>query len=67
MPTKPHTTWLRMVPLGTAMALSVLPLALRPLPMGDAARSMPMAGPLWFWMATLFSTGDAPSMTTPLP
>ena len=56
-----------MVPLGTAMAFSALPLAERLRPVGEAARSMLIAGPLWCCKVRLFSTGALPSTTKPLP
>ena len=67
MPTSPQTTWLRMVPAGTAIAFSALPVARRLRPVGEAARSMLMAGPLWFCRLRLFSTGALLSTTRPLP
>ena len=56
-----------MVPVGTAMAFTELPLAVFPVPTGEEARSIVMAGPLWWLMAVLLMTGEAPSMATPLP
>ena len=49
------------------MAFTELPLAVFPVPTGEEARSIVMAGPLWWLMAVLLMTGEAPSMATPLP
>src|SRR5690554_3168097 len=56
-----------MVPAGTAIAFKALLLALRLRPVGEAAKSMLIAGPLLFCMDKLFRVGELPSMTSPLP
>ena len=67
MPTSPQVTLPVTSPAGTEIAFNWLPVATKPLPVGEELKSMSIAALALFSNVVLLIIGDAPRNWIPLP